>query len=138
MPHLLKESTLLLHNLCHDLEAFTAQQERQEPAEAAELRRVETWITSLATRSAGLKGWSSVTRPRATSVSSASSIAVTLATVCTNAGSSGGLEEEDEKSEYPSQDRNILRKRTRQMAEVRANSRPFHLHTNCIFLLVKS
>jgi hypothetical protein len=135
MPHLLTESTLLLHNLCHDYKAFMAHQERQEPAE---LRRVETWITSLATRSADLKGLFSVTRPRATSVSSASSIAVTLATVCTNAGSGGGLEEEDEKSEYPSQDRNILGKRARQMAEVRANSRPLHLHTNCIFLLVKS
>ena len=114
----------MVHNLCDDFEA------RQKPSERC---RVETWITSLtSTRSAvGLKGWSSVIRPRATGISSASSTAaVTLATVCTNAESqvskgflsSGGLEEEDEKSGHSSRDRDILGKRAREMAEVRGQT----------------
>jgi hypothetical protein len=120
MPQSLAESTLFLHNLANDF--------KDHEAGLPELHRVETWITShTSTRSAaGLKGWASVTgmrtRSRATSVSSASSIAVTLATVCTNAGSSGGLEEQDGKSEQPSRDRDILGKRARQTAEVRGQT----------------
>ena len=135
MPHSLAESTLFLHNLANDY--------KDHRAGLPELHRVKTWITShVNTRSAaGLKGWASVTgtRSRATSVSSASSIAVTLATVCTNAGSSGGLEEEDEKSEHPSQDRNILGKRTREVAEVCGQTLIHYIFILIVFfLLVKS
>ncbi|KAN0105671.1 hypothetical protein V8E52_010790 [Russula decolorans] len=129
MPDLLTESTLRWYNLANDL--------KDHKTGLPELHRVEMWITSLASRrsAAGLKGRSSVTRPRATSVSSASSIALTLATVCTNAESQmskgfadrrGGLEEEegDEKcehpSQHPSQDRGTLGKRARKMAGSRA------------------
>ena len=141
MPDLLTESTLRWYNLANDY--------NDHKAGLTELHRVEMWITSLASRrsAAALKGRSSVTRPRATSVSSASSIALTLPTVCTNAesqvsksftGRRRGLEEdeeeeeeeevkeeeeedEDERCEYLSQDRGTLGKRARKMARVRGH-----------------
>ena len=134
MPLSLTESTLRVHNLGNDIENFEAG--------VPELHRVETWITS----HASLKGMGPPsTRSRATSVSSASSIAVTLATVCTNGSrvsrgfiSSGGLEEEDENCEYPSQDRDVLGKAGSQDGRgTWANSHLRHLHTNRIFLLVQ-
>jgi hypothetical protein len=135
MPDLLTESTLRWYNLANDL--------KDHKTGLPELHRVEMWITSLASRrsAAGLKGRSSVTRPRATSGSSASSIALTLATVCTNAesqtskgfaGRRGGLEEEegDEECEHPSQvcqDRATLGKRARKMTGVREQSRVHYI-----------
>lgn len=102
----------LFHNFFNDLKAHKA---RQKPSE---LHRVETWITSPAsTRSAGLKGRSSVTRSSAT----------TLATVYANTESQvskgsicrhGDLEEKDEERGFPSQDRGILGKRARKTVEV--------------------
>jgi len=129
MPLSLTESTLCVHNFATDYENFKAG--------LPELHRVETWVTS----HAGEMGWSSITRPRTASVSSASSIAVTLPTVCTNAGSQvskgficgGGLEEENEKCEYPNQDRNILGKRARQVAEVRGQTLVHNIFIPTIF-----
>lgn len=132
MPNSLTESSLYFHQLCTE---FRLSRMRQES-------RVETWITSLtSTRSAaGRKGQSSVTRSRATSASSASSIAYTLATICTDAGSQvsesysrkcSGLEEEDEERGNPSQDRNILGKRARKVAEARGQTL-----VHCIFILI--
>jgi hypothetical protein len=126
MPQLLTDSTLFLHHHANDYQDHKARL-------AGQPSRVETWITSFASprSAAGLKGRPSVTRSRATSVSSSSSIAVALASVCTNAESqvsegficsSGSLEEEDEKCGYPSQDRDILRKRAREMAGVRGQT----------------
>lgn len=123
MPNSLTESRLLLHNVANDFEGYKRQ-------ESSELHRVKTWIKSLAsTRSAaGLKSWPFAARSRATSVSSASSVALTLATVCTNAESqlsegfickNGGHKKEDEECEYPSQNRDILGKRAREKAGVR-------------------
>jgi hypothetical protein len=144
----LTESTLSLHNLHKDYKARKARQE------SSELHRVETWIASLtSTRSAaaaGLKRWFSVTRSRAASESSGSSIALTLATVCTNAESQvpeslvsrcGGLEEEDEKSGYPSQDGDILGKRAREVemadSEVRGQTLVHYISIliECFFLV---
>ncbi len=106
----LTELTLSRHNLA---DSYKARKEHFE------LDRVETWTSSLASMRSGLKGRSrsSVTR-----------CATTSAKVYTNAeslvseGSICSLEEEeedeDEECEYPSQDRNILGKRVRKMAEV--------------------
>jgi len=138
--HSLTDSTLILHNCFNDSEDIKA------CPEPSELHRVETWITSLAsTRSAAdLKGWSSFTRSRATSVSSASSIAFTLATVNTKAESQvsegfscrrGGLEEKekDEEYGYPSQGRNLPRKRAREMAEVRRQTLVHDIFISAVF-----
>lgn len=132
MPNSLTESSLYFHHLVTEFKVPFVRQES----------RVETWITSLtSTRSAaGWKGRSSVTRSRATSVSSASRIAYALSTVCTDARSQvsesfsrkcSGLEEEDEKCGNPSQDRDILGKRARKVAEVRGQT-----SIHCIFILI--
>jgi hypothetical protein len=129
MPHLLTESTLTVHNCVNDFEDYKARQ-----LLSSELHRVKTWITSLA--------GPSVTRSRTTSVSSASGIASTLATINTNAESQvskgsvsrcGSLEEEDEKCGYPSQDRDILGKRAREMAGVREQTVVHYIFVLIVF-----
>ena len=77
----------------------------------------------------GVKGQSSIIRPRAARVSSVSNIAFTSAPAYTNAEirvskgpiRGGGLEE-NKNCGYPSQDRNILGKRARKVAEVRGKT----------------
>ncbi|KAF8499774.1 hypothetical protein F5888DRAFT_111124 [Russula emetica] len=102
MPHLLTESTLTVHNCVNDCEDYKARQ-----ILSSELHRVKTWITSIARPS--------VTRTRATSLATINSNAesqVSEGSVCR----CGSLEKEDEKCGYPSQDREILGKRAREMA----------------------
>lgn len=137
MPNSLTELRLLLHNVANDFEGYKRQ-------ESSELRRVETWIKSLASTrpAAGLKRWPFAARSRAPSESSASSVALTLATVCTNAESQvseglickyGGHREEDEECEYPSQSRDILGKRAREKAEVRRQTLVHYIFILIIF-----
>ena len=118
MPQL-TELTLSWHH-----NSYKANKARKEHSE---LDRVQTWITSITSmRSAARKKGRSVAHRR----TRASSVAFTSAPVYTNAEShvskgsisSDGLEEEDENCGYPSQDRDVLAKRPRAMAEVRGKT----------------
>jgi hypothetical protein len=91
----------------------------------------------------GLKGRSrsSVTRRRSTTSTKAYTNAeshLSEGSICRCGGLEEEDEDEDEECEHPSQDRNMLGKRARKMAEVRRqklpqNSRPLNPHTNCPF-----